>query len=66
MYQSMGRRVKVHSIIISIFLLMLIASSFEIVSIQSTSVQASQVNSEKDNNVNSLNVQNIPIKKVQN
>ena len=48
-------------IIISIFLsLMLIASSFGIVSFQFASAQASS----DDNNTNSLNVQDIPIQKV--
>jgi len=42
---------------------MLIASSFEIMSIQFTSGLASQINSDK--NANSLNVQNVPAKKVQ-
>jgi hypothetical protein len=62
MYHLM-RRIKEHSRIISIFSLMLIASSFGIVSIQFASSQASQVNSDK-NNANSLNVQYIPAKKV--
>jgi pimeloyl-ACP methyl ester carboxylesterase len=51
-------------IIISIFSLMLIASSSGIVSIQFAFGQASQVNSDNNNNANSLNVQDIPIKKV--
>jgi hypothetical protein len=58
------RRIKENTIIISIFSLMLIASSFGIVSIQLASGQASQVNSDK-NNANSLNLQNIPAKKVE-
>lgn len=62
MYHLVGR-IKEHSIIISIFSLMLIASSSGIVSIQFASGQASQVNSGK-NNANLLNVQNIPAKKV--
>ncbi|MBV9177280.1 MAG: alpha/beta hydrolase [Nitrososphaeraceae archaeon] len=57
------RRIKEHSIIISIFSLMLIALSFGIVSIQFASGQASQVNSDK-NNANPLNLQNIPAKKI--
>ena len=64
MYHLMGGRIKVHSIIISVFLLILIASSFGIVSIQFASGQASQVNSDENNNANSLNVQNISAKKV--
>ena len=64
MYHLMAGRIKVHSIIISTFLLMLIALSFGIVSIQFASGQASQVNSDKNNNANSLNVQNISAKKV--
>jgi pimeloyl-ACP methyl ester carboxylesterase len=63
MYHLMGR-IKENTIIISIFSLMLIASSFGIVSIQFASSQASQVNSDK-NNANSLNVQNIAAKKVE-
>jgi len=65
MYHPM-RRIKEHSIIISIFSLMLISSSFGMVSsIQFASGQANQVNSDKNNNnANSLNVQNIPAKKV--
>jgi hypothetical protein len=63
MYHLM-RRIKEHSIIISIFSLMLIASSFGIVSsIQFAAGQANQVNSDKhNNNANSLNAQNIPAK----
>ena len=57
-------RIKENPIIISIFSLTLIASSFGIVSIQFASGQASQVNSDK-NNANSLNVQNIPAKKAE-
>jgi len=57
-------RIKECGIIISIFSLMLIASSFGIVSTQFASGQASQVNSDK-NNTNLLNVQNIPAKKAQ-
>src|SRR5919198_776322 len=64
MYHLMGR-IKEHSIIIiSIFSLMLIASSIGIVSIQFVSGQASQINSDKNNTTNSLNVQNVPAKKV--
>jgi alpha/beta hydrolase fold len=59
---SLMRKIKEHSVIISIFLLMLISSSFGIVSLQFASGQASQVNSA---NATSLNVQNIPAKKVQ-
>jgi hypothetical protein len=68
MYHPM-RKIKEHGIIISIFSLMLIASSFGIVSsIQFASGQANQVNSNQvnsdknNNNANSLNVQNIPAK----
>jgi len=57
-------RIKERGIIIGIFSLMLIASSFEIASIQFASGQTSQVNSDK-NNTNLLNVQNIPAKKAQ-
>ena len=57
-------RIKENTITISIFSLMLIASSIGIVSIQFASGQASQVNSDK-NNANSLNVQNIAAKKVE-
>jgi pimeloyl-ACP methyl ester carboxylesterase len=55
------KRMKVRNII-SIFSLILIASSFGIVSIQFAFGQA---NSDKNNTANSLNVENIPLKKVQ-
>jgi hypothetical protein len=55
------KRMKVRNII-SIFSLILIASSFGIVSIQ---FAFGQVNSDKNNTANSLNVKNIPLKKVQ-
>jgi len=55
------KRMKVRNII-SIFSLILIASSFGIVSIQ---FAFGQVNSDKNNTANSLNVENIPLKKVQ-
>jgi len=61
-YHLMERIIE-NSIIVIIFSLMLIASSFEIVSIQFASGLASQVNSDK--NANSLNIQDIPAKKVQ-
>ena len=48
---------------VAFFSLMLIASSFGIMSIQFAYGQARQVNSDK-NNANSLDVQNIPAKKV--
>ena len=57
------RRIKGDNIIIiSIFSLMLITSSFAIITTHVAYGQASQGNSDM-NNANSLNVQNIPVKK---
>jgi predicted RND superfamily exporter protein len=56
------RRIKGHNIIISIFSLVLITSSFGIMTLHFAYGQASQVNSNK-NGANLLNVRNIPAKK---
>jgi pimeloyl-ACP methyl ester carboxylesterase len=62
----LSRRIKGHNvIIISIFLLVLITSSFGSTTVHYAYGQASQANSDKNNNnTNLLNVQNIPAKKV--
>ena len=61
----LSRGIKGHNvIIIMLFLLVLLTSSFGIMAVHYAYGQASQVNLDKNNNTNLLNVQNIPAKKI--